>query len=175
MNKRIPLIAALALASASATAFANDYEDIAIVKSASPQYEQVNVPRNQCYTEYVPAPRYQSSNGYAGPLIGGLAGALLGNTVGRGTGNKAATAGGAVIGAIVGDRISRNADYGGDSYHEVRRCNVVDSYESRLAGYHVVYEYAGRTYTALLPYDPGRELHVRVNVDPVGGPAHYNR
>ncbi|MGH8751878.1 MAG: glycine zipper 2TM domain-containing protein [Burkholderiales bacterium] len=175
MNKRIPLIAALALASASASAFASDYEDTAIVKSASPQYERVNVPQQQCHTEYVPAPRYRSDNGYAGPLIGGLAGALLGHTVGRGSGNVAATAGGAVVGAIVGDRISRNADYDGDYSRPVQRCQVVDRVESRLAGYHVVYEYAGRTYTALLPYDPGRELHVRVNVAPVSGPAHYNR
>ena len=175
MNKRIPLIAAMALASASATAFANDYEDIAIVKSASPRYEQINVPRNQCYTEYVPAPRYRSNESLAGPLIGGLAGALLGHTVGRGSGNVAATAGGAVVGAVVGDRMQRNADYDSGATQEVRRCKVVDNFESRLTGYHVVYEYAGRTYTALLPYDPGRELYVRVNVDPAGGPAYYNR
>jgi uncharacterized protein YcfJ len=173
MNKRIPLIAAMALV--STTAFAHDYEDVAVVKSVSPQYEQVNVPRNQCYNEYVPAPRYRSNESLAGPLIGGLAGALLGHTVGRGSGNVAATAGGAVVGAVVGDRIQRNTDYDSGATQEVRRCNVVDNFESRLSGYHVVYEYGGRTYTAILPYDPGRELRVRVNVVPAGGLSYYNR
>jgi uncharacterized protein YcfJ len=70
----------------------------------------------------------------------------------------------------VGDRLD-NRDRGREVIYEreVRRCRMVDQWETRISGYLVTYEYGGRSYTTVLPYDPGHRLAVRVNVEPVVG------
>lgn len=170
--KRTAIAAAVALLVGAPTAFAgHDYEEVtdyARVTDVDPQYERVNIPRKECYTEYEPQSRYEREHrSLVGPLIGGVAGGLLGAQVGKGSGRVAASAAGAAVGAIVGDRLG-NRDRGREEYYEreVRRCRMVDNWESRISGYRVTYEYAGRTYTSVLPYDPGRRLAVRVNVEP---------
>jgi uncharacterized protein YcfJ len=169
-NKLLAVAAALAAASPAASAFdGGNFEDYARVREADPQYEKVNVPRKECYSEYVPETRYQrtGSRSLVGPLIGGVAGGLLGAQVGKGNGKVAAAAVGAGVGAIVGDRLSdRGREQAVHSEREVRRCRMVDSWESRLSGYRVVYEYAGHVYTTVLPYDPGSKLAVNVSVTP---------
>ena len=165
----IALAAALAAAAPLALAGGGSFQDYARVKDVEPEYERVNVPRKECYSEYVPDSSYDRRGGQrlVGPLIGGVAGALLGAQVGKGNGKVAAAAAGAAIGAIVGDRLSeRHA--GGDEYYEreVRRCRVVDNWESRIVGYRVTYEYQGHLYTTVLPYDPGPRVPVRVSVAP---------
>ena len=40
--------------------------------------------------------------------------------------------------------------------------------EERIDGYRVVYRYNGQKYATELPYDPGREIRVRVDVRPAG-------
>lgn len=169
--------AALTLGSPLASAFEHDrFEDYARVLEVDPQYERVNVPRKECYSEYEPAV-HRGSGGktLAGPIIGGVAGGLLGSQVGKGNGKVAAAAVGAAVGAIVGDRLS---DRGRGSYdygeREVRRCRTVDHWETRLSGYRVVYEYAGRTHTTILPYDPGRRLAVNVAVEPAPDRYQYD-
>jgi len=172
MNKTLfAAAAALALAPSLALAGGPDrFEDTARVREVDPQYERVNVPRRECYTEYEPEVRRQgrSGNGLVGPIIGGVTGGLLGSTIGKGSGRVAAAAVGAAVGAIVGDRVAdRGRGYEEIGERAVRRCELVDNWETRIAGYRVVYEYAGRTYTTVLPYDPGRKLAVNVHVDPV--------
>lgn len=165
--KSVAFFVAAALASTSQAALAgSSFEDYARVKDVAPQYERVNLPRKECYSEYVPEARPQRDS-MLGPLIGGVAGGLLGSTVGRGNGRIASSAAGAAVGAIVGDRLSRRN--GPDDYYEreVRRCRWVDNWENRIIGYRVAYEYQGHNYTAILPYDPGNKLLVRVNVDPI--------
>jgi uncharacterized protein YcfJ len=126
----------------------------------------------------VPEPRYRrrGPESYVGPLIGGVAGGLLGAQVGKGNGKVAASAAGAAIGAIVGDRLSNRG--GPDEFYEreVRRCRMVDNFETRITGYRVTYDYAGRMYTTLLPYDPGPRLSVRVHIEPAddAARAHYD-
>ena len=172
--KRTAIATATALLMGVPAAFAghdyDGYTDYAHVVDVDPQYERVNVPRKECYTEYEPYSRYQKEHrSLVGPLIGGVAGGLLGAQVGKGSGRVAASAAGAAVGAIVGDRLgNRDRNRGGDEFYEreVRRCRMVDHWESRITGYRVAYEYAGRTYTSVLPYDPGRRLAVRVNVEP---------
>jgi uncharacterized protein YcfJ len=117
----------------------------------------------------VPQRSYRRGDSYAGPILGGVAGGLLGSRFGQGNGRVASAAAGAMVGAIVGDRLS---DRGRDDYEEreVRRCRMTDHFESRITGYRVAYEYGGRTYTTVLPYDPGPRLPVRVNVEPADGP-----
>jgi uncharacterized protein YcfJ len=168
--KRTAIATASLLALGTPAAFAgHSFDDYARVTDVDPQYERVNVPRKDCYTEYEPQSyRRPEHRSLVGPLIGGVAGGLLGAQVGRGSGRVAASAAGAAVGAIVGDRLG-NRDQGGAveyTEREVRRCRLVDNWETRISGYHVVYEYAGRTYSTVLPYDPGSRLAVRVDVEP---------
>jgi uncharacterized protein YcfJ len=41
-----------------------------------------------------------------------------------------------------------------------------ESREERIDGYRVVYQFQGQKYATRMPYDPGRELRVRVDVRP---------
>ena len=170
--KRTAIAIAAALAVGAPTALAaRSFDDYAVVKEVDPEYERVNVPRKECYTEYEPQVyRRHEHRSLAGPIIGGVAGGLLGAQVGEGSGRVAASAVGAAVGAIVGDRLgNRDRGYSEEIYErEVRRCRLVDNWERRIAGYHVVYEYGGRTYSTVLPYDPGPRLPVRVHVEPAG-------
>lgn len=142
------------------------FEDYARVIEVTPQYEEVNVPRKECTSEYVPEREHRRGS-LAGPIIGGIAGGVLGAQVGSGSGRVASSAAGAAIGAIVGDRLSQRGQH---EYYEreIRRCELVDHWETRLSGYRVVYRYRGHVQTAILPYDPGRRLRVRVAIEPVG-------
>lgn len=114
MKTRILVSALLAVA---AGAQAADFTDTAQVISATPIYESINEPREECWTETVyDQPRHRGERSVAGPLLGGVAGAIVGNQVGRGSGNTAATAVGGAAGAVAGDRISNpgsDRSYGG--------------------------------------------------------------
>jgi uncharacterized protein YcfJ len=168
--KRTAIAVVVALTAGAPAAFARqDHDGYARVIDVDPQYERVNVPRQECYTEYEPRSYYQYEHrSLVGPIIGGVAGGLLGAQVGKGNGKVVAAATGAAVGAIVGDRLD-NRDRGHQVAYEqeVRRCRTVDQWETRISGYRVTYEYGGHTYTTVLPYDPGRRLAVRVSVDPV--------
>lgn len=156
------LTAALTLASGAA--LAEQYSDRARVISATPEYDRVNVPRQECYDEYQPQQAY-GERSYGGSVIGGITGALVGNQIGRGHGKEAATAIGGITGAIVGDRLqNQNIDDNRGS-RSVRRCRDIDRWENRIAGYRVVYEYGGHRYTTMMPNSPGNYVRVRVSVD----------
>jgi len=165
----IALAAALAAAAPAALAGDSSFQDYARVTDVDPEYERVNVPRKECYSEYVPETRYHhGSRSLVGPLIGGVAGGLLGAQVGKGNGKVAAAAVGAGVGVLVGDRLSsRGADAAEHGEREVRRCHTVDNWQARVVAYRVTYEYQGRSYTSVLPYDPGRRLAVQVHVAPL--------
>lgn len=177
--KRMKHVATVALASAlgSGMAWAEPYDDrpggyfdYAPVVSKTPQYEQVNHPRRECWQEQVgySSGGYSSgasSRSYVGAVLGGLTGAILGNQVGKGSGRTAAVAVGAATGAIVGDNIDNrgySTGYSQPRYEE--RCRMVDNWDRRLTGYNVTYRYQGRDYTAFLPNDPGNRVRVSINV-----------
>lgn len=167
MNRFIllPLLAATAL-----TAHAETYVDTARVRSVQPQYETVNVPRQECASQWInETQRFEDRRSYGGAVIGGVAGAVLGNQVGKGHGREATTALGAVIGAFTGDRVA-NRDRG-ERYEQVPRqvqtCQTVNDVQQRLMGYQVEYEYRGQQFVALLPQDPGPRLQVRVSIEPL--------
>ncbi|NDP59526.1 MAG: glycine zipper 2TM domain-containing protein [Oxalobacteraceae bacterium] len=163
MKKSLKTAVALLLAGAfSGVVQAADFEDTARVVRVVPQVEQFNQPQQECRNEYVQAQRQDRS--YGGSIIGGLAGGLLGNQVGGGSGRTAATAAGAIAGAIVGDRVENNNQQ--PSEQVVRQCRTVDNWQSRTNGYAVTYEYNGRTYTSVMPYDPGERLRLRVSLTP---------
>jgi len=167
---RVAMFAPAFLAAAFATPVMADdmYTDTARVLSVTPQVERVNVPREECRTEYQQQ-SYRDDRGHsiAGAVIGGIAGGLLGNTVGRGSGRVAATAVGAGVGAIAGDRIanSRNNVVTTRTV-PVQSCYQVDNWQTVNSGYLVAYEYNGRTYNTVTSEHPGRYIDVNVAVAP---------
>ena len=179
--KRIALLALAATGAIAAQAQpgyapipaqAPSFVDRARVQDVQPQYETVQVPRQECSSQYVQdAPQVVGGDrGYGGAVIGGVAGGLLGNQVGKGHGREAATAAGAIIGAITGDRLQNNGapqQVVQAPPREVRSCRTVYDTQQRATGYRVTYEYRGNTYVTLMHNDPGRSIPVRVSVTPV--------
>jgi uncharacterized protein YcfJ len=167
---RVSMLAPACVAAAFATpALADDmYTDTARVLSVTPQTERVNVPREECRTEYQQQSyRDDRDHSIAGAVIGGIAGGLLGNTVGRGSGRAVATAVGAGVGAVAGDRIanSRNNVVTTRTV-PVQSCYQVDNWQAVNSGYLVAYEYNGRTYNTVTAEHPGRYIDVNVAVAP---------
>ena len=167
---RVAMFAPALLAASFATPVMADdmYNDTARVLSVSPQTERVNMPREECRTEYQQQSyRDDRDHSIAGAVIGGIAGGLLGNTVGRGSGRVAAAAVGAGVGAIAGDRIanSRNNVYATRTV-PVQSCYQVDNWQTVNSGYLVTYEYNGRTYNTVTSEHPGRYIDVNVAVAP---------
>lgn len=121
------LLTAAILATAAIAAQSQTMIDTARVRSVQPQYQNTQVPRQECTTRWRSAhdsratqvyqdqypqqypqqqyPNQQDSRSYGGAVLGGLAGGVLGNQVGGGNGKVAATAIGAVLGALTGDNL----------------------------------------------------------------------
>ncbi len=174
--KRTAFAIAASLALGTPGAFAGPaFEDYARVREVTPEYDRVNVPRQECYSEVVPQSYNRSGNSIVGPLIGGVAGGLIGSQVGAGNGRVTAAAAGAAVGALVGNHLANQDRHEEYTEREIRRCRMVDNWETRIAGYRVTYEYLGRAYTTVLPYDPGQRLPVRVSVEPAAGGNHWDR
>ncbi len=149
--------------------------DYARVLSSEPivRYVTVTTPVRECWqdTEYVTVDRRVGGSG-AGTLVGAIVGGVIGHQFGSGRGNDAATVAGTLIGAAVGNESAKRRN--GVEYTEyarpVTRCRTViqETEEERIDGYRVVYQYRGQRYATRMPYDPGRELRVRVDVRPAG-------
>jgi len=79
--KRLVLVSLLATVAIGL--HAETYLDNARVRSVDPRYESVDVPRQECTSQWVNEPRRtgQRERDYGGAVIGGMAGALLGNQV----------------------------------------------------------------------------------------------
>ena len=77
-----------------------------------------------------------------------------------------------LIGSAVGHEAgaSRQAQYAYSQPqpYQVERCDqrIEQTYEERIDGYQVDYEYGGQRYSTRLPYDPGERLRVQVAVRP---------
>lgn len=149
--------------------------DYARVLSAEPivRYVTITTPVRECWqdTEYVTVDRHVRGSG-AGTLVGAIVGGVIGHQFGSGRGNDAATVAGTLIGAAAGNEAAKRRN--GVEYTEyarpVKRCRTVmqETEEERIDGYRVVYQYRGQKYATRMPYDPGRELRVRVDVRPAG-------
>jgi uncharacterized protein YcfJ len=172
---------ALAAASSGALADRDRYDnggrsgdyDYASVVHVEPLRRQVRVsePVRECWDEAVPVSNGPfSANHIGGTLLGGLIGGVLGNQVGDGSGRQVARAAGAIIGGAVGYNVSRERKgYAGTRVTERCETRYRDSYEERVDGYDVTYEYAGRQYLTRLPYDPGDRIRIRIDVTPANG------
>lgn len=121
------------------------------VLSRTAVYQQVAVPRQSCAQTVTP----NAPTTGAGAVSGAVTGAVLGTIIGEGRGAGALL--GAVGGALVGDKVESNTNS-----QPVTTCTTQTTLENRLVGYNVVYEYAGKQYTAQLPYDPGRTIAVQI-------------
>jgi uncharacterized protein YcfJ len=130
------------------------------VISATPIIQQVSTPRQVCTTEQVSVQQPKSG---AGAVMGAIAGGAMGNAVGGGSGRTAATVIGLVGGAMIGDRIEGSSP---NQVQDVQRCESQNFYENRTVAYDVVYEYAGKQYSAQMLNDPGDSIQLRIT--PVG-------
>lgn len=158
MNNAFPLHKTLlALATLGAAAFvpAQATEMARVVNKVVLQ-EQVAVPRRVCRDEAVTTPGRTSG---AGAAMGAVAGGAVGNQIGHGTGRAAATAIGLIGGAVLGNSIEGT---GAPKTETVQRCTQENVVETRVRGYQVTYEYAGKTYQVEMPYDPGPSLAVQI-------------
>ena len=115
-------------------------------------------------------------------VVGGIAGAVLGSKIGGGSGTYVASALGTMVGGMAGRQIyenvqrNRNQNRGTvtycdpepvrDGYYGNQRVNDGRVNDSRVDGYDVTYEYAGRQFTTRTDYHPGDRIRVRVDVRP---------
>ncbi|MBS3896415.1 glycine zipper 2TM domain-containing protein [Silanimonas sp.] len=138
--------------------------------------------------EYVPGGRFHDRHhgGGIGPstgqVLGGIVGAAVGNQIGDGDGQRAATVAGALLGSAIArdnqrrhDGWSHGEPYAGgrmierESVRYEQRCRSVETggrRGDRVIGYHVTYEYAGHTFSTRTAQHPGRNLRVRIDVQP---------
>ncbi|QDL53218.1 glycine zipper 2TM domain-containing protein [Rhodoferax aquaticus] len=158
-------VSSLALAAIALSVHGHSFaqQDQGRVLSSTPVLQQVAVPRQVCTIEQVAVQPQKSG---AGAVMGAVAGGAVGNAVGRGAGQAAATVIGVLGGAVLGDRIEGAPPV---QMQNVQRCANQTFYESRTAGYNVVYEYAGKQYTVQMPNEPGP--YIALNVTPVGTQA----
>jgi uncharacterized protein YcfJ len=154
MKKQLLLAVAMVC---SGLALAQDYGRVI---SATPIIQQVSTPRQVCTTEQVSVQQPKSG---AGAVMGAIAGGAMGNAVGGGSGRTAATVIGLVGGAMIGDRIEGSSP---NQVQDVQRCESQNFYENRTVAYDVVYEYAGKQYSAQMLNDPGDSIQLRIT--PVG-------
>ena len=175
-RKTAAAIITLAAIGLSAPAFADRHRaqyDYARVISSEPiiRYVTVRTPVRECWedVEYYTVDRRAPGTG-ASTVVGAIVGGVIGHQFGSGRGNDAATVAGTLIGAAVGhDSAQRRHGYSAVQYSRpVQRCKTVVRHheEERIDGYRVVYRYNGQKYSTRLPYDPGRELRVRVDIRP---------
>jgi uncharacterized protein YcfJ len=158
--KHTVLFSALALAAVGAMA----QEAVGTVVSSTPVIQQVTVPRTTCAPG---VPQAQPATSGGGGIVGALTGAGIGSAIGAGTGNAVAIAGGALIGAMIGNNVESNNIRAQQAM--VPNCMTENTVENRTVAYNVVYEFGGRQYSAQMPYDPGST--VRLNVAGATAPA----
>lgn len=145
--------------------------DYAQVLSAEPivRYVTVTTPVRECWedVEYYTADRRAPGEG-ASTLVGAIIGGVVGHQFGSGRGNDAATVAGTLIGAAIGNDAARRGHTPMQYSRPVERCRTTmrEHEEERIDGYNVVYRYKGQRYSTRMPYDPGREIRVRVDVRP---------
>jgi uncharacterized protein YcfJ len=166
--KRFALVCLLA--TGAVAVHAETFFDNARVRRVEPQYENVSTPRQECSTQVVNEQRpVGGGQNLGGAVVGGVVGGLLGNQIGRGHGREAATAAGAVVGALTGDRMANGNQP--QQYEVVPRdvtsCRTVNDVQPRLTGYRVTYDWRGQEYTTFMRDNPGRDMRVRVSVEPV--------
>jgi uncharacterized protein YcfJ len=161
MKKSIATVFAAIMMMMSTAAMA----DIATITKVNPvQGEQIQQQQVCSPTGFVG--QVEQDRSTAGSILGGITGAVVGSHAGNGNGRLAATAVGAIIGAVAGDRIDNRQP--NIASVQQQSCRLVSTIVPRTVGYLVTYEFGGRKYQSMLPYDPSEggntELRVTVSV-----------
>lgn len=180
--KKLTLIIASMMTAGSAIA-AEQFNDRARVVNVTPIQERIPVSREECWNDtqrgYQERRVTRSDTGASigpGTVLGAIVGGVLGHQVGGGRGKDVATAGGAVVGGLIGNQADR--DNRGERYTEVERipvernverCRTINEVREATLGFDVEYEYSGRRFVSRMDRDPGRELRVSINVQPIEG------
>jgi uncharacterized protein YcfJ len=138
------------------TAISSQAQEVGRVISSTPVIQQVAVPRQVCSNSQVVTPGQKSG---AGAAMGAIAGGAIGNSMGQGSGRAAATMLGLFGGAILGEKVEGAP---APEVRNVQNCTNQVFYENRTAGYHVVYEFAGKQYTVQMPSDPGPTVRLQI-------------
>lgn len=138
-------------------ALAGTTDGQARILNISPVYSEASM-QKVCDQAYQPqAVQQQAGRSVTGSIIGGLAGALAMNNVGGGSGRMAATAAGAILGAVAGDRLDNQGQQPIAMQQPVQQCRMVQVGAQRLVGHLVTYEFRGQTFQDVIPVD-GQQL-----------------
>ena len=170
-------LAALVGAYAGLAAAQQGYGDVAKVTSATPITERVTQDRRECRVEQVGGGyverREASAPSGAGAVVGAIVGGVIGHQFGGSSaGRDHGTAAGAIVGGLVGNQVEKDNAGPADTVvervppREVERCRWIPETRDRIVAYDVTYEYNGHSFRARMPYDPGEEMPVNVDVRP---------
>ncbi|MCY1410144.1 hypothetical protein D9M71_255090 [compost metagenome] len=135
-----------------------EYADVLAVE---PINQNVKTPRQVCKDVTVTHQKpVKDQHQIAGTVLGAVAGGLLGNQVGGGTGKKIATVAGAVGGGYAGNKVQENMQ-NNDTYTTTEtRCNTVNDISTKVIGYNVKYDLAGKPGQVRMDRDPGSRIPV---------------
>ncbi|MBL6752951.1 MAG: hypothetical protein O3B02_00120 [Proteobacteria bacterium] len=160
------------LALPSAVSAQQSYEMVAVV-SAQPVYQlaQIETPQERCVEERVLVDRAKRQSSGTPIIVSTIIGGAIGNAVGN---NKSSKRVGAVLGAVLGNSVGRDIARQSQSsdtrqYQIVERCETVfvSHEEERLLGYDVIYLFNEQQYSVRMAQDPGSQMKVRVDVQPI--------
>ena len=160
------------LALPSAATAQQSYETVAVV-SAQPVYElaQIETPQERCVEERILVDRARRQSSGTPIIVSTIIGGAIGNAVGN---NKSSKRVGAVLGAVLGNSVGRDIARQSQSpdtrHHQiVERCETVfvSHEEERLLGYDVTYLFNGQQYSVRMAQNPGSQMKVRVDVQPI--------
>jgi uncharacterized protein YcfJ len=163
----------LCLLVVSGIALAQSSFESVVVISAQPVYQltRIETPRERCVEERVVIERRRPQASGTPIIVSTIIGGALGNAVGN---NKSSRRVGAVLGAVLGNSVGRDIARQSQSsdtrdYQTVERCETVfvSHEEERLLGYDVIYQFNGQQYSVRTEQDPGSQMKVRVEVQPV--------
>jgi len=100
-----------------------------------------------------------------GAVIGAIAGGAIGNQLANGNSRTAATVTGALIGGLIGQSVDRN-NRGEYERHYVQCRSDYGYNQGRNSNYRVTYRYRDRLYSTIMPYHPGNNVRVRIDMRP---------
>lgn len=144
---------------------AADFTDQAVIVSTAPN--MVPSPPT-CTMETVPAPAQKApERSVLGMVAGAAVGGLLGHQAGKGRGQTVTTIGGAVAGAVVGDKIANSGTETQSPATQQQRCTQNPPQQQ---GWLTTYTYGGRTFTEVTPWSgrPGQTFGVAVHLNASG-------
>jgi uncharacterized protein YcfJ len=184
MKRKVIVLAVASLSTLASAAFAESFPDRARVVSARPVLERIPVSREECWNDrqrgYEERRVTRTDTGAAigpGTVLGAVVGGVVGHQFGHSSGGRdRGTAAGAIVGGLLGNQVDRDRNGPPSEVVEVERvpvernverCRTVDEVREATVGYDVRYEYNGRQFVTRMPNDPGRFVHLHVDLQPI--------